>query len=179
VVAATDRSAAAPSGFVINSDSFADVVHVEWASMIRLAVLLIGDPALAEDVVAECCERVWRVKPAVTDREHLIAYLRTSVVNRCRSARRRQRTADRYLSFFRLRHAPAADHDLLVREDQRELLIALGRLPARQQEVLILRYWSRLTEAQIADTLGIPPGTVKSTAHRAPQTLHSTLKGSR
>ncbi len=164
---------------VVDDATLTEVVEAHWTALLRLAVLLVGDEASAQDVVQECCERVWRVKPPVGDREHLIAYLRTSVVNRSRSVHRRRRTAERYLPFLRMQHVSAADRELVVREDQRELLAALARLPNRQREVLILRYWADLSESQIAATLGIAQGTVKSTAHRALSVLQERLEATR
>ena len=169
----------APSAELTGQPSLAEVVEAEWAGMVRLAVLLVGDVASAEDIVQECCERLLRAKPDLADRDHLIAYLRRSVVNRSRSARRREGTARRYLGFLRPKHAPAADQELLARQDQREILDALATLPVRQREVLVLRYWSLLSEAEIAATLDIPAGTVKSATHRALQALRHTLMGNR
>ncbi len=165
--------------FVLDEASMTAVVQDEWLPLVRLAALLLNDRGSAEDVVQEVCEAVWRRRPAVTDRAHLVGYLRTAVVNRARSAGRKRRTMQRYLARTQPDHAPPADLDLLVAEEQRLVLDALARLPARQREVLVLRYWSELSEAQIAETLGIAPGTVKSTAHHALANLHRLLKGTR
>ena len=157
-----------------------EVVHEQWPALVRLAVLLLGEPAAAEDVVQDVCEATWRVRPALVDREHLIAYLRTGVVNRCRSAGRRRTTAARVLNLLRphptsAEHVPAADAALLASERRAEVLAALDRLTDRQREVVVLRYWAELAEAEIADTLGISRGTVKSTAHHALHRLAALL----
>lgn len=72
-----------------------------------------------------------------------------------------------------------ADRGLLVTEEHREVLAAVRTLPPRQQEVLILRYWSDLSEAEIAQTMGISEGTVKSTASRAMDKLEILLGATR
>ncbi|WP_159045484.1 RNA polymerase sigma factor, partial [Streptomyces puniciscabiei] len=77
------------------------------------------------------------------------------------------------------RHAPGAEEDVLLHEDHREVLAALRTLTRRQREVLVLRYWSHLSEAEIATTLGLSRGAVKSTASRALDALGRRLEGLR
>ena len=67
---------------------------------------------------------------------------------------------------------------MLLSEDRRQVLAALARLPTRRREVLVLRYYAGLSEAEIAATLGISAGTVKSTAARGLATLARALKES-
>ena len=61
---------------------------------------------------------------------------------------------------------PSAENEALLAEDRRQVLAAVARLPRRRREVLVLRYWLGLPEAEIAAVLGISPGTVKLTAAR-------------
>src|SRR5205814_5124975 len=94
-----------------------------------------------------------------------VGYLRTSVVNNARSVLRRRRTVRRFPQpAADWLTEPAADGGVLLAEEHREVIAALRTLPPRQREVIVLRYWSELTEAEIAKTLGISVGTVKSTA---------------
>ena len=72
---------------------------------------------------------------------------------------------------------PPADLALLLDEEHRQVVEALRTLPRRQREVLVLRYWSELSEAEIATTLGISRGTVKSTAARGLAALEQRLEG--
>ena len=67
----------------------------------------------------------------------------------------------------------------MVLEDRRQVLAALARLPSRRREVLVLRYYAGLSEAEIAATLGISTSTVKSTAARGLAALARALKESR
>ena len=103
-------------------------------------------------------------------------YLRTSVVNGVRTLYRRRRVARRHLHAAGPEDdAPSADLAVLLTEEQREVVAALRTLPRRQREVLVLRYWSELSEQEIADTLRVSAGTVKSTAHRALALLRGYL----
>lgn len=144
--------------------------------LVRLALILVDELPTAEDVVQDAfvalLRRHGRHLDGVDDPE---AYLRISVVNRARSVLRRRRTARAFIP-ERARHAPPADDRVLLDERHREVLDGLARLTRRQREVLALRYWANLTEAQIADTLGISRGTVKSTASRALDALGRLLE---
>ncbi|MBV7699340.1 SigE family RNA polymerase sigma factor [Streptomyces sp. TRM70350] len=155
---------------------FSELYHHRRLALVRLALLLVDDLPTAEDVVQDAfvalLRRHGRRLAELDDPE---AYLRTSVVNRARSALRRRRTARAYIP-ERERHAPSADRSVLLAETHQEVINALQRLTRRQREVLVLRYWSDLTEAQIADILGVSRGTVKSTASRALDALGRHLE---
>jgi RNA polymerase sigma factor (sigma-70 family) len=170
-------TATAPrTAFTLDAPTLSHVVDEHWTPLTRLATLLLGDRASAEDAVQDACEATWRLQPSLTDRDHLIAYLRTAVVNRCRSAGRRRRTVHRFLaSVGAVDDAPPADVPVLAAETDPMVLAALAQLARRQREVLVLRYWSELSEREIAETLGIAPGTVKSTASDALTRLNTLL----
>ena len=131
--------------------------------LVRLAVLLVDDVASAEDVVQDAFAA--------------LAYLRVSVVNTARSALRRRRTARAYSPPHDVTPASPEDRAVLA-EEHREVIDALHRLAPRQREVLVLRYWSNLSEAEIAQTLDISRGTVKSTASRALVALEKSMRTS-
>ncbi|WP_299051400.1 SigE family RNA polymerase sigma factor [uncultured Nocardioides sp.] len=135
-------------------------------SLVRLALLLVDDVAAAEDVVHDAFARMVARRTPLRDPHAALGYLRTSVVNGSRSALRRRRTARAYAPPLDV--APTSPEDSAVlAEEHRAVLDGLARLGRRQREVLVLRYWSGLSEADIAATLGISRGTVKSTASRA------------
>jgi RNA polymerase sigma-70 factor (sigma-E family) len=147
-------------------------------SLVRLAVLLVDDVASAEDCVQDAFAGLHSRWRRLDDVEKALAYLRTAVVNNARSVLRRRRTARAYVP----PHAPPApspEGAAVLAEEHRSVLAALDRLAPRQREVLVLRYWSDLTEAQIADTLGLSRGAVKSTASRAIDALEKMLETSR
>jgi RNA polymerase sigma-70 factor (sigma-E family) len=134
-------------------------------SLIRLAYVVLGDRAAAEDVVHEAflglCKRWSRLR----DTTSAPSYLRSSVLNGCRMVlRSRSRRDDRALGELPWESAEAA---ALVGEEERQLLVAIRSLPPRQREALVLRYYLDLSEEEIARSMGIRPGTVKSATSRA------------
>ena len=141
-----------------------------WRQLVRLSVLLVHDQAAAEDVVQDAFVAMHGRWSRLRDPDNALAYLRQAVVNRSRSALRRRRTAEAYVPESRRDVASAEEGVLEVLENAR-VMAALGRLPRRQREVLVLRYYADLSEADIAEVLGIAPGTVKSRAARALRAL--------
>jgi RNA polymerase sigma-70 factor (sigma-E family) len=140
-------------------------------------VLLVDDVASAEDVVQDVFAGLLHNR-SLRDPGKALGYLRQAVVNRCRSALRRRRTARAYTPPDDT--PPDGPDDLAVlSEEHRAVLAALDTLSPRQREVLVLRYWSDLSEGEIAEALGISRGTVKSTASRALTALERNLEGSR
>jgi RNA polymerase sigma-70 factor (sigma-E family) len=133
----------------------------------RMALLLVGDRASAEDVVQEAFLGLFRGLGRLSDPGRAAAYLRISVLNGCRSVLRARKRA-------RLREAAtdyptvwSAESAALAGEERREVLQAVAQLPRRQREVLVLRYFLGLSDAEIAADLGVSRGTVVSTASRA------------
>ncbi len=161
-----------PSGR-IDHDQLAELYAAHRLSLVRLAVLLVDDLGSAEDVVQDAFA-AFAAKGALRDPGAALGYLRVSVVNGCRSALRRRRTARAYTPPHEV-PPDGPDARAVLREDHREVLAALDRLAPRQREVLVLRYWSGLSEAEIATTLGISRGAVKSTASRALTALQQYL----
>jgi RNA polymerase sigma factor (sigma-70 family) len=108
-----------------------------------------------------------------------LPYVRAAVLNACRSVLRRQGIARRAGVLHRAsspdQTLASAESEVILSEERREVLAALARLPQRRREVLVLRYYLGLSEAEIAAILGISPGTVKSTAARALATLARDL----
>ena len=105
-------------------------------------------------------------------------YLRGAVVNGCRSVLRRRLLIRRHADKDQPYPPLSAEEAMLLSEDRRQVLAALAGLPARRREVLVLRYYAGLSEAEIAATLGISTGTVKSTAARGLAALARALKES-
>lgn len=137
-----------------------------WRYFVRLAVLLVDDVASAEDVVQDAFVALHRKSDTLRDPQAAVAYVRSSVVNLSRSVIRRRQVARKHLKVAEPEAGPAADHDVLLRDEHRAALAAVRALPRRQSEVLVLRYWAGLSEREIAETLGISAGSVKSAASR-------------
>ncbi|MEU9117923.1 sigma-70 family RNA polymerase sigma factor [Streptomyces sp. NPDC048483] len=156
--------------------TISELYHAHRLAMVRLAVLLVDDRATAEDVVQDAFAALYkRHGERLGEVDNALAYLRTAVVNAARSVLRRRRTARDYTPPYEA-DAPSAEERIVLDEEHREVFAALGRLTARRREVLVLRYWGDLTEAQIAQTLGISRGAVKSLASRALDSLEKILE---
>ncbi|MEV6599568.1 sigma-70 family RNA polymerase sigma factor [Actinoplanes sp. NPDC051346] len=152
-----------------------ELYHARRLRLVRLAVLMVDDLGTAEDIVQDVFAALYRRHGAqlrsVDDPD---AYLTAGVMNAARSALRRRRTARAYAPPA-AGTAPAADERMLRKEGDTQVLEALGRLTVRQRLVVVLRYWSELSEEEIANALDVSRGTVKSTAHRALTLLRGLL----
>jgi RNA polymerase sigma-70 factor (sigma-E family) len=162
------RAATGPQRAPAASDHLVEELYRGQAlRLTRMALLLVGDKPSAEDVVQEAFLGLFRGLGRLSDPGRAEAYLRISVLNGCRSVLRARKRA-------RLR-GPATDYPavwsaesaVLAGEDRREVLRAVARLPRRQREVLVLRYFAGLSDSEIASDLGVSRGTVVSTASRA------------
>jgi RNA polymerase sigma-70 factor (sigma-E family) len=138
------------------------------ADLVRLALLLVGDRASAEDVVQDVFTRLC-ARGRALDQDRALAYLRTAVVNGCRNVLRRRALTRRITATGA---APwrdtqeSAEHTAILAEDRRRVLAALAALPSRRREVLVLRFYLGLPVAEVATTLGISQGSVKSATAR-------------
>jgi RNA polymerase sigma-70 factor (sigma-E family) len=152
----------------------------QWHSLVRLAVLLVDDLAEAEDVVQDAFVALQRNIKRVRQPGAAAAYLRTSVVNGSRSRLRHRKIMRRHLSVagpLVSGETAAADHGLVVASEHAAVVDALRALPRRQREVLVLRFWAGLSEREIATTLGVSMGTVKSSASRGLRVLETKMGG--
>ncbi len=171
-----DPGTASPSAPV----DVADLYAFHRLTLIRLAALLVDDVGTAEDIVQDAFIGLTKAVHRLRDTNAALAYLRTSVVNGSRSTLRRRRTVRGFLSRAAAPDsAPPSDREVLAADDRDAVLTAVRTLPPRMREVLVLRYWAGLSERQIATTLGISEGTVKSTASRALDRLETELGGAR
>jgi len=149
-----------------------------YRSLVRLGALLLRDTGAAEEVVQDSFVAMHQAWRRLQDPDRALAYLRQSVVNRARSALRHRKVVERHAAPGDP-DAASAEHGALLALEHAEVLAALGRLPVRQREVLVLRYYLDLTEHDIADTLGISRGAVKSHASRGMSALRTALEATR
>ena len=160
---------AGPAGQAYPAD-LAAVFRQHHAELVRLALLLVGDQATAEDVVQDVFARMHARQRQGPAGDGLLAYVRAAVLNGCRSQLRRRAVARRFAHRGLTppgRDTEASAEQQLIRSEERaQVLAALAGLPPRRREVLVLRYYLGLSEAEIARVLGISAGTVKSTAAR-------------
>ncbi|HEY2240668.1 MAG TPA: SigE family RNA polymerase sigma factor [Streptosporangiaceae bacterium] len=142
--------------------------------LIRLAYVMLGDRPAAEDVVQEAFCGLYRRWQYLAGPDRALSYVRSAVLNGCRSTVRRQ-AVRRALVIFQP-HAASAEALVLSGEERQEVMHAVRRLPARQREVLVLRFYLDLPDDEIARTMNIQPSTVRSAAARALETLGRALK---
>jgi RNA polymerase sigma-70 factor (sigma-E family) len=154
------------------TDAAVTALYAEHAlGLIRLAQVILGDRAAAEDVVQEAFAGLFRRWAGLRDTGKAPQYLRSAVLNRCRNTLR--------AGARRLPAGPGfldgADVALLAAEERRAMLAALRTLPARQREALVLRYYLDLPDAEIAASMGIREGSVRSAVHRGLATLERLM----
>jgi RNA polymerase sigma-70 factor (sigma-E family) len=149
------------------------VYEIHALGLIRLAYVMLGDRAAAEDVVQEAFCGLYRRWDRLAAPDKALAYVRSSVLNGCRSALRRRFTTD--VSGVHQPLAASAESAALAGEERRQVMRSLRRLPARQREALVLRFYLELSDAEIARQMGIRPSTVRSTTSRALAALARAL----
>jgi RNA polymerase sigma-70 factor (sigma-E family) len=183
VVAAAAPPAEHPPGAGEGAEAAVGALYQATAlDLIRLAYVIVGDRATAEDVVQEAFCGLYRHWDRLDGAGAASYYVRASVLNGCRSVLRRR--AVRRKGMAEVRRQSLADRSLaasaeavvLGGEEHEEVIRALGRLPHRQREALLLRFYFDLPDDQIARVMGVRPGTVRSTAHRALEALGRALR---
>ena len=156
-------------------DGVTALYHAHALGLIRLAHIMLGDRSSAEDVVQEAFCGLYRRWPQLIDQAKALPYVRSSVLNGCRTVLRRGQA--RGVRWASPPSAASAEATVMSGEERHEVMRALRRLPHRQREVLVLRFYLDLSDAEIARDMGISPGTVRSTASRALTALGRSLGG--
>jgi RNA polymerase sigma-70 factor (sigma-E family) len=149
------------------------IYRMHYRSLVRLAALLVPDTAAAEELVQDSFVAMHSAWRRLADSDRALTYLRQAVVNRSRSVLRHRMAPGKILP----ESAPGMPGaDPAISELERSaLILALRALAPRQREVLVLRYYADLPEAQIASAMGISKGAVKSHTARAMSSLRAEL----
>jgi len=160
--------------------TLAELHREHYRSLVKLASLLVDDRSTCEEIVQDVFVAVFRSATRVRDESKLPAYLRSAVLNGARSHLRKRQVRSR----LRVVDAPATDAasaetGAMVEEEHRAMLTALRTLPERQRDVLVLRFYLDLSESEIAATLGISAGTVKTHTRRGLDALAEQLESRR
>jgi RNA polymerase sigma-70 factor (sigma-E family) len=174
-------SASSPVVLPVSADDAVDrderiraLFEDHYAGLCRLAYLIVGDAAQAEELVMDAFVRTFVGWRRIRDLERADRYLRRAVVNLSRSKNRRRHTEERSGS----EDQPTMTFSLGTDpEDARVVWNAVPALPHRQRAAVVLRYYEDLPEADIADALGCSVGTVKSQLSKARATLARSLEG--
>jgi RNA polymerase sigma-70 factor (sigma-E family) len=156
-------------------NDFEQFVATYADDLLRTAYLIVWDENEAEDLVQECLLKVARRWPRVRRMGQPRAYARRILVNLATDGARGRRRRRSELESNAVAR-PTMFDPLPALDTRAELLQALGQLPARQRAVLVLRFFNDLTEAEVAEVLGCPPGTVKSSASRGLARLREVLQ---
>jgi RNA polymerase sigma-70 factor (sigma-E family) len=151
--------------------AFRDFVSSRSAPLLRLAFLLTGDRGLAEDAMQGMLAKVYLSWSRIRDRDAVDAYCRTVLVREVSSWRRTRQI--QHILTAELPDQTAPTDELSDAEDR--VRRALMALPSRQRAVVALRYYGDLSEAEVAETLGITTGSVKQHTHRATRALRAAL----
>jgi RNA polymerase sigma-70 factor (sigma-E family) len=151
-----------------------ELFRAHATALLRLAVLLTGDRAQAEELVQEAFLRYHRSGAPPRPGAEL-AYLRRTVVNLSHGLHRRLGVLRRLVS-ERPAVVASPEADALARDQRLAVLAAVRALPERQRSCIVLRYYAELPDAEIADALGISVGSVKTHLHRARAALAERLE---
>ncbi|MGI8806958.1 MAG: RNA polymerase sigma factor [Acidimicrobiales bacterium] len=145
------------------------------ADLLEMLWVFVGDRASAEDLVHEAFLKVHRAWPRLEPGSSARAYLRATAFNLARSGFRRRMVALRHRQPGP-GHAASPETDVVLREDQREVAAALRRLPPRQRQCVVLRYWTELGDQEIATELGISVNSVKTHLRRGLDAMEKHLE---
>lgn len=144
------------------------------AELVRFATFITGDSDAAEDVSQEAFMRVYDAWDRLEDHDRALAYLRATVVNISRGRHRRRMVAERNQP-PRLVAVPSAEDDAMGRVGRSAVLEAVSALPSRQRACVVMRHWLRMTESEIAATLDVSIGSVRTHNKRGIETLQRKL----
>lgn len=155
----------------------AELHRTEYRSLVRLAAILLGDAAAAEEVTQDAFAGALAAQGRMTDPDKLLAYVRSAVLNRARSRLRRGAVAARPWRRAAEAVVPSPEDAAVVGSRRALVLAALRTLPRRQRECLALRYYLDLSDTEVAAALGVSVGSVKQHISRGLDNLASRLEG--
>jgi RNA polymerase sigma factor (sigma-70 family) len=148
-----------------------------YAELLRLAVVMLGSREAAEDAVQEAFVSLHRNWRSLRDPRAAEAYLRSAVLNRCRSWVRRQVTQRAPRPLMLVREQQESSEDTAGdRDEVGSLVTAMRTLARRQREVLACRYVLEMSVAETAQLLQLSEGSVKTHAHRGLQALQRRIE---
>jgi RNA polymerase sigma-70 factor (sigma-E family) len=153
-----------------------ELYQAHAVGLIKLGVIMLGDRTAAEDVVQDAFFGLYRNWGRLSDPDNALAYARASVLNGCRAALRQRIRRERLSVVADAATTETVETIVLLGEEHRQVLAAVRRLPDRQREALVLRFYLGVSEEETARAMGISRGTVKSSTSRALAALGRMLK---
>jgi RNA polymerase sigma-70 factor (sigma-E family) len=157
----------------IEDAEFREYVASRGRALLRAAYLLTGNQADAEDLVQAALAKTYQRWGRIKDRAALDGYVRRAMVNTHISWWRRRRLEEYPTDEIPDQVAADSAADTEMRDSLRS---AVDRLPQRMRAAVVLRYFEDMTEAEVADALGVSQGTVKSTVSRAMAKLRADTR---
>jgi RNA polymerase sigma-70 factor (sigma-E family) len=168
------RNPPVPETLVGAQDLVRSLFVSQYGSMVRLAQYLSGDPDAGQEIAQEAFAVLLRRWADLSEPEGAAGYLRRVVVNLARSRVRRRRMTLRHQARLAVWDSGSAERSVDLNE-RRQMIALLLRLPRRQRECLVLRYYLDLAESDIAESLGISTGSVKTHCSRGLAALARAL----
>jgi RNA polymerase sigma-70 factor (ECF subfamily) len=157
--------------------AFEVLIRRHQGRMLRLAMRYLGSPSLAADVAQDTFVAVFRALPKYQAHGRFSSYLYRVLLSRCHMVWRSRRTEQRVLTLASVDASEIDEAELLLREQRRDLTVALGKLSEKLRSVVLLRYSADLSLDEIAVALEIPLGTVKRRLFDAMALLREHLEG--
>jgi RNA polymerase sigma-70 factor (ECF subfamily) len=155
-------------------EAYADLIRFRGDRLFAIAQRILRDVDRTEDAVQDALVIAWRDLPSLRDPDRFDAWLRRLLVRSCIAEAQRERR----LVTIRVipNELPSGTDDYISAVDRDELDRGFRRLPPEQRAILVLRHFVGLETAEIADALGIPPGTVRSRLHHAHRAMRAALE---
>ena len=158
-----------------DKEAFDVLAGAAFDRLFALAQRILRDLDRTDDAVQECLVRAWRDLRGLRDPGRFDAWLQRLLINACYDEGRRQRSRSREIHLLPLERAAPGDaaNDLADRD---QLERGFRRLPIEQRAVLVMHHYLGLRLPEIAETLGIPEGTVRSRLHYATLAMRAVLE---
>lgn len=158
-----------------DEEAFASLARMAGDRLMAVAYRILRDVDRAEDAVQQAIVTAWRELPKLRDPDRFHGWLYRILVNACYAEARRSRRMDVRIQALPVDPGGGTD-DFLSVEDRDQLERAFRRLPAEQRAVFVLHHYLGMRLSEIAETLDVPVGTVKSRLHYASATLRAAIE---
>ncbi len=157
-------------------EAYVDLIRVRTDRLFAIAQRILRDIDRAEDALQDALVIAWRDLKGLRDPDRFDAWLQRLLINVCiaQATRERRRTAN--LRMLPVDDGPAAPDDMLSIGDRDQLDRGFRRLPPEQRAILVLHHFMGYAPSEIAETLGIPPGTARSRLHHAHRAMRAALE---
>jgi RNA polymerase sigma-70 factor (ECF subfamily) len=156
-------------------EAYADLLRPRGDRLFAIAHRILRDVSRAEDALQDALVIAWRDLPGLRDPDRFDAWLHRLVVRACIGEASRQRRLSANLRVLPIDVPSTADEFLSV-IDRDQLERGFRRLSPEQRAILVLRHYAGLEPTEIAETLGIPPGTARSRLHHAHRAMRAALE---